>query len=189
MKKIILGITGASGALYAKRFIDVMADQSELHVVCSKSSHLVFQEELDLSLGDFLKSHESVTVHKIGDYLSPLASGSNIFDAFIILPCSMKTLGQISHGVGDTLLTRIGDICLKERRQMIMVPRESPLSVVNLENMLRISQMGGIILPAAPGFYHKPEKIEDLIDFMIQRVCQLAGIKLKLVNSWKAEDE
>jgi flavin prenyltransferase len=188
MRKIVLGITGASGAIYAKRFLDLCQSRCELQIVVSDTAPIVFKEELDLDLESYLKDLSGVLVHENHDFLSPVASGSNPFDAFIVLPCSMKTLGQVRHGVGSTLLTRIADICLKERRKLIMVPREAPYSVVHLENMLRISELGGIITPASPGFYHRPEKIMDLVDFVVERVAGLAGIQLGLVKPWKCEE-
>ena len=128
-----------------------------------------------------------VEVHERSNFLSPIASGSNPFDAYIVMPCSMKTLGQIRAGVGESLLTRVGDIALKERRPLILVPREAPLSSVHLENMLRISDLGGMIVPASPGFYHRPQTVVDLVDFIIERVARLAQINLGIVKPWKSE--
>jgi flavin prenyltransferase len=187
MKKIILGITGASGALYAKRFLELLQDRCELHVIYSSTAPVVFLEELDLNLEELLSQYPHVNVHDQNDFLSPIASGSNPFDAYVILPCSMKTLGQIRHGVGGSLLTRVGDICLKERRTLILVPREAPFSSIHLENMLRISDLGGMIVPAAPGFYHRPQTILDLVDFVVERVARLAGLELGRIKPWKAE--
>jgi len=188
MKRIIVGITGASGAPYARRLLELLDGHVELHVVCSTTSSLVFKEELDESLSDFLASLKSVEIHGHKNFLSPIASGSNKFDATVIVPCSMKTLGQVATGVGETLLTRVCDIALKERRQLIMVPREAPFSTVHLENMLRISQVGGIILPAAPGFYHKPTEVADVIDFIVNRILLLLDLPIEVVKPWKAEN-
>jgi 4-hydroxy-3-polyprenylbenzoate decarboxylase len=185
VRKIILGLTGASGACYAKRLVEVLSPQVDLHLVHSRTAPLVFHEELGLNLSGWLKE-QKVTVHGISDFLSPLASGSNRFDGYVVIPCSMKTLSQIAHGVGETLLTRVGDIALKERRKMILVAREAPYSTVHLENMLRISQMGGIIFPASPGFYHDPQTIEDLVDFVVSRVIQLLDLPQELVKPWKS---
>ena len=188
MKKIIVGITGASGAPYAKRLLEILDGQVELHVVYSTTSPLVFHEEIGGSLKDFLDSLKSVSLHNHKNFLSPIASGSNKFDATVIVPCSMKTLGQVATGVGETLLTRVCDIALKERRQLIMVPREAPFSTVHLENMLRISQVGGIILPAAPGFYHKPKNVADIVDFIVNRILLLLDLPIEIVKPWKAEN-
>jgi len=188
MKKIILGITGASGAIYAKRFVELCHSQCELHIIYSKTAPLVFEEELDLHLGEFLSNFPGITIHERSNFLSPIASGSNPFEAYVVLPCSMKTLGQIRHGVGENLITRVGDIALKERRGLILVPREAPFSSVHLENMLRISDLGGMIVPASPGFYHRPQSILDLVDFVVERVARLAGLNLGVIKPWKAED-
>ena len=185
MKKIILGITGASGAVYAKRILEVTQGHCHLDIVASQSSHLVFQEELNMSLNSLLESYEHVQVHDYKNFLSPLASGSNDFDAYIIAPCSMKTMGQIRYGTGETLLTRVGDIAFKERRKMLLLVREAPFSTVHLENMLRISEMGAIIFPASPGFYHNPQSIDHLVDFIVGRVLQTVGLDIKLTKSWK----
>lgn len=189
MKKIIMGMTGASGAPYAKRMIEVLKGQCDLHLVYSKTAPLVFSEEVHEDLGGFLREQSHVKVHKLGDFLSPLASGSNSFDAYLMLPCSMKTLGQVAHGTGETLLTRIADIALKERRRLVMVTREAPYSEVHLQNMLSITRMGGIIFPASPGFYHCPKTIEDMVDFVVARVLQLIGLEQSLVKPWKAQEE
>ncbi|PCJ20054.1 MAG: aromatic acid decarboxylase [Candidatus Cloacimonadota bacterium] len=185
MKKIILGITGASGAIYAKRILEVTAGHCELDVIASQSSNLVFQEELDIDLDDLLKSYKHVKVHDYKNFLSPLASGSNDFDAYLVAPCSMKTMGQIRFGIGETLLTRVGDIAFKERRKMLLLVREAPFSTVHLENMLRISEMGAIIFPASPGFYHNPQDINSLVDFIVGRVLKTIGLDIKLTKSWK----
>ncbi|MCO4782379.1 MAG: UbiX family flavin prenyltransferase [Candidatus Cloacimonetes bacterium] len=185
MKRIVLGITGASGAVYAKRIMEASQGHCNLDVVASPSAHLVFKEELDIDLGDLLKQFDHITVHKYKNFLSPLASGSNHFDAYIVAPCSMKTMGQIRHGIGDNLLTRVGDIAFKERRKMLLLVREAPFSTVHLENMLRISEMGAIIFPASPGFYHNPQTIDNLVDFVVGRVLSTVGLDIKLTKSWK----
>jgi len=187
VKKIIVGVTGASGACYAKRLVEVLSTQVEMHLVHSRTAPLVFHEELGVNLSGWLKE-QKVRVHGISDFLSPLASGSNQFDAYVLIPCSMKTLSQVAHGVGETLLTRVADIALKERRKMIMVAREAPYSTVHLENMLRISQMGGIIFPASPGFYHRPETVGDLVDFVVSRVIQLLDLPQELIKPWMSEN-
>jgi len=185
-KKVVLGITGASGAIYARRFIEVCKDLGELHVVHSQTAPLVFKEELDEDMSAFLKEYEGkVTVHKNKDFLSPLASGSNHFDAYVVMPCSMKTLGQIRSGTGESLLTRIADIAMKERRKLVLVVREAPFSTLMLENMLRISEVGGTILPACPGFYHKPQEIGDLVDFVVGRAMQCVGWG-SITQAWKS---
>jgi 4-hydroxy-3-polyprenylbenzoate decarboxylase len=185
LAKIILGLTGASGSIYAARLIEVLSPLSELHIICSDSGSLVFKEETGQEFTDFIAAHR-LQHHKIDDFFSPLASGSNDFSAFIVCPCSMKSLAAIRHGLADNLILRVADVALKERRKLIIVPRETPLSTIHLENMLNISQMGGIILPAAPGFYHKPLQVQELVDFVVERICRLSGINANLLPGWRS---
>jgi 4-hydroxy-3-polyprenylbenzoate decarboxylase len=121
---------------------------------------------------------------EIGDLFAPIASGSFYVDGMVILPCSMSTLGKIAHGIGDNLLTRAADVSMKERRNFVLVPRETPLSSTHLRNMLALSEMGITILPAMPGFYHKPKTLEDIVDGIVGRVMRSLGVENHLYYEW-----
>lgn len=173
-KKLLVGVTGASGSVYAKMILDVLhhQDQVQTDVVLSKTAEQVWAYELGTpSFNDY-----SFRSFAPDDLFAPPASGSAGYDAMIIIPCSMGTLGRIASGVSSCLMTRAADVILKERRKLILVTREAPLSKIHLQNMLQISDNGGIICPAAPGFYHHPETIEQLLSNTIERVLSLAGI-------------
>jgi 4-hydroxy-3-polyprenylbenzoate decarboxylase len=182
--KLIVGITGASGAPYVKRFLEVVSLHALIEVVASPTGVQVFSEETGEDLKVFLDSL-NIPLHDNSSYYNELASGSNEFDAMLVFPCTMGTLSRISCGISDTLLTRVADVALKERRKLILLTREAPLSIIHLENQLRISKMGGIIFPLSPAFYHKPEEIGDMIDFVVERVCDQLNLHPGLINGWK----
>ncbi len=182
--KIILGVTGASGSILAKRFLE-FAD-AEIHLVISSNSDQVIEYETG-------KGSESLKeladyVYKDQDVAAKISSGSFIFKAMVIMPCSMNTLAKVSSGISDSLITRAAAVALKERRKLILVPREMPLSQIALENMIRITNAGGIIAPAMPAFYTKPENVMDMVDFIVGRVMDLCGLDNSLVKRWKAEE-
>jgi 4-hydroxy-3-polyprenylbenzoate decarboxylase len=176
-KKIILAVTGASGSAYAgllMREIALLADQiSEAGVVFSKTALKVWEHELNTSpvVPGIFKQYAP------DDFFSPLASGSSGFDSMIICPCSMGTLGRIANGISDDLITRAADVMLKEKRNLIMVPRETPYNLLHIRNMERLLLAGALILPATPSFYSKPADIEALLMTVIERVLVHAGFK------------
>ena len=165
MKKIVVGITGASGSIYAKRLIEVLVDKGILvYVVATEKGKQVFNYELSLNLDKWIdelsNTYSNIKLEDNNNLFSGVASGSNKYDAVIILPCSMGTLAEISHGLSKNLLCRCADVALKEGRKLIIVPRETPLNTIHLENMCRLSKMGVGIIPAMPAFYHHPNSIE-----------------------------
>ncbi|MBE0648791.1 MAG: UbiX family flavin prenyltransferase [Bacteroidales bacterium] len=174
-KKIIVGITGASGALYGKLLLDRLAglgDQvTECGVIFSATSLPVWEYEL----GSFDPADVPFRIYDPGDFFAPMASGSAGFDTMIIAPCSMGTLGRIASGVSNDLMTRAADVMLKERRQLILVTREAPLSLIHIRNMKTVTEAGGIICPASPSFYSKPKTIEELAMTVVDRALSLAG--------------
>ncbi|NHI94143.1 MAG: UbiX family flavin prenyltransferase [Candidatus Lokiarchaeota archaeon] len=178
--RIIFCITGASGVIYAQRCLEFLKDKAEIHLIISNAAKIVMEKELKKTTCDF----ESL-VHKtydVNDIQAPLASSSLHFDAVLIVPCSMKTLGMIANGIASNLITRTSDVALKEGRKLILMPREAPYSLIHLENMIKIKRAGGVVLPASPGFYHKPENISDLVNFMVGKVCQQLGIKQDFIK-------
>ena len=182
--KIIVGITGASGSIYATRLIDVLIEkQCEVHVVATNSGWQVLEYECGVTKTDLKK--KVLSVHEVDNIGASIASGSFKTDAMVILQCSMKTLGCIANGISDNLLIRAADVMLKENRPLLIVPRETPLNAIHLENMLKLSKIGVRIIPAAPGFYHKPQKLEDLIDMMVGKICDSLGVEHNLFARWK----
>jgi 4-hydroxy-3-polyprenylbenzoate decarboxylase len=168
VKRFILAITGASGVAYATRLFACLRGQAELHVVVSERGAELLQIELGLKASHF--SGEGVTLHKNTRINSAIASGSFRADAMVIVPASMGTLGRIAAGVSETLIERAADVMLKEKRKLIVVPRETPFSTVHLRNLLALDQAGVLVLPASPGFYQSPKTVEDLVDFVVARI-------------------
>jgi flavin prenyltransferase len=175
--KLIIGITGASGAVYGKLLLEkvnVLKDQvAECGVVFSDNARAVWAYEL----GSFDEKQVPFHLYRPDDFFAPLASGSAGYDAMIICPCSMGTLGRIASGVSSDLLTRAADVMLKERKRLILVPREMPYNLIHLNNMKLLSEAGAILCPASPSFYSKPATIEDLVMTVVDRALTLAGFE------------
>jgi len=192
MKKIILGLTGASGSVYFSRLAQQLSQQEvELHLIASQLGEKVLQYETGVGLQDQLKrwskNSARVILEDNSNLFSSAASGSSRFDAMAIVPCSMSTLAKLAHGVSDTLLTRAADVMLKERRKLVLVPREMPFSTLHLKNMTELSQLGATILPAMPGFYGRPETMDDLIDFVVGKILDSLEIENQLYKRWEGQ--
>jgi len=223
-KDVVLAMTGASGAIYAVRLLDVLvAAGYNVHLSISPAAKIVLEQELDLkvdldafdprtlmlSSGDAsdskiemmrtmagISTQESnvlsfdfgeqgeIIYHHYQDLMAPIASGSFITTGMVICPCSGSTLGAVVHATGDNLIHRAADVHLKERRKLILVPRETPLSTVQLDNMKRASEVGAVVLPAMPGFYHGVKSIRDLVDFVVGRICDQLGVVNTLIKRW-----
>jgi 4-hydroxy-3-polyprenylbenzoate decarboxylase len=177
-RKIVLAVTGASGAIYAsvlsRKLREIKNQLDEVAVVFSTNAKHIWDYELKESFEPVFPFH----VYEKGDFYAPFASGSSSFDTLIVCPCSMGTLGRIAHGISDDLITRTADVMLKERRKMILVPRETPFSLIHLENMKTITLAGGIICPAIPSFYSKPETLEQAVETVVERILNLAGFNI-----------
>ena len=195
-----VAITGASGVIYGVRLVRFLLEKKIAHyLTLSESAAAVLKEELDLDLGERSQwkqrliqylgkgSDQWVCYLDEKDLTAPISSGSHSIKAMAIVPCSMSTLSGIACGSSSNLIERAGDVSLKERRKLILVPRETPLSAVHLENMLKLARLGAHIVPAAPAYYHRPKRIEDMVDFIAGRVLDLLGIKHDLFKRWKAE--
>ncbi|EMK15920.1 polyprenyl P-hydroxybenzoate and phenylacrylic acid decarboxylase [Leptospira kirschneri serovar Bim str. 1051] len=196
--KLVLGIAGASGSIYAKRFIKALfTTEGTTFLVCSNASLRVFREEMKCKVSsskellDFIVSKYKIqtTRHKFEirsftDIGADIASGSNFWKAMVILPCSMKMIASINAGLTENLIERAADVTLKERRNLIVVPRETPYNRIHLKNMLELHDAGGIILPASPGFYQLPKTLEDLGDFISEKIFKLLGMELNLYPPW-----
>jgi len=178
-------MTGATGAIYGKRILEVLRDDGgyETHLVVSDAGALNIQYELGIkrsAMGDLADK-----VHRIDDIAAPIASGGFKTDGMIIAPCSMKTLAAIAHGFGDNLISRAADVILKERRRLVVVPREAPLNLAHVRNMVSLTEMGAIIYPPVPAFYAKPVTISDLVDETVGRVLSLLDIQTQgLYRPW-----
>ncbi len=193
---IVLGVTGASGAIYSRRLLHVLLDTDcDVHLSVSPSGKAVFEQELsealnldDFSVEQFLGTATPLpgrlTYHHYKNLMAPIASGSFLTSAMVICPCSGSTLSAVTHAMGDNLIHRAAEVHLKERRKLVVVPRESPLSLPQLKNMQAIHEAGAVVLPASPGFYHNPESIDDLVDFVVSRICDQLNITNELVGRW-----
>lgn len=184
--KILVAITGASGALYAQRLLDNLdARRHEIHVVLSNYAQVVLGQELP----EGLKLPEGVRAHSLKSMNAPFASGSNPVDAMVVIPCTMGTLGRIAHGFSEDVLLRAADVTLKEKRKLILVPRETPLSLVHVKNFELLLLAGATILPANPSFYHRPATVEQVADTVVGRVLDHLGIEHNLAPRWGEEKE
>lgn len=181
--KILLAITGASGAIYARQFIDFIKAQNhiQLLVTASQNAHRVFQEELDLNLSDYWPQ-----VYSPKNFDVPYVSGSAKLDAMVILPCSSGTLGRIAHGISTDAISRAADVFLKEKRQLIICPRETPLNLIQLRNLTTLAEAGATILPAMPSFYSGQKTIEDVAHSVVARILDHLGIENDLMKRWKS---
>ena len=180
---MVVAITGASGAIYGKRLLEVLHDKKvETHLVVSKVAEKVIEHELETTKRSLEKLADHI--YDVDDLTAPLLSGSFKTDGMVIIPCSMKTVAGIAHGYSDNLILRAADVTLKERRKLILVPRETPLNVIHLRNLLELSKQGVAIIPAMPAFYHKPKKIDALVDYVVGKVLDCLDIEHKLFRRW-----
>ncbi|MCS7090262.1 MAG: UbiX family flavin prenyltransferase [Verrucomicrobiota bacterium] len=184
--KFLVAITGASGALYAQRLLDHLDPvRHEIHVVLSRYAPQV----IDTELPGGLRLPPGARLHNPRSMNAPFASGSNPPDAMVIIPCTMGTLGRIAHGYSEDLLLRAADVVLKERRKLILVPRETPLNLIHVRNFELLLQAGAIILPANPAFYTRPSTVEAVVDTVVARVLDHLGVPHDLVPRWAEEPE
>jgi len=195
-RPVVVAITGASGAPYAVRLLDaLLAADRPVQLIVSKHGFRLLSTEMDLGAVDALRTRAGaenwdrlVTVFDDADRGAAPASGSARNAGMVICPCSMGTLSAIAAGSSRSLVERAADVALKERRRLVLVPRETPLSAIHLENMLRVTRAGAIVMPAAPGFYHKPKRIDDLVDFIVARVLDHLDVPNTLVPRWGGDD-
>ena len=194
---IVLAMTGASGAAYSLRLLKILRGLGKtVHLTISPSAAQVLREEAGLIVsldrfdpavfGDFGAGR--LIFHHHADFSSGIASGSFLTAGMVIAPCSMSTLGAIANGITTNLITRAADVHLKERRKLILVPRETPLSLIHLDNMVQVTRAGAVVLPAMPGWYHRPSTLDDLIDFVAGRICDQLGLPNRLTSRWGEAD-
>lgn len=197
LNTVTLALSGASGMAYGLRLLEcLLAADLQVTLLVSQAAHIVAKQELGVALparaGDLEKQLSEgldvrdgqLRVFGREDWNAPVASGSNPADAMVVCPCSMGTLAAIAHGLSDNLIERAADVMLKEQKKLILVPREAPFSTLHLENMLALSRMNAVILPANPGFYHRPQSVEDIVDFIVARILDQLGIQHALMARW-----
>lgn len=194
MKKIIIGITGASGSAYFLRVMEVLSQQElEIHLVASDQGRKVLTYETGVILEEqaqlWNKNRADIILEDNENLFSPVASGSFRCDAMVILPCSMSTVAEIAGGITKTLLTRAADVMIKERRRLVLVPRETPLSTIHLKKMAELSQLGVTILPAMPGFYGHPQTLDEIIGFVAGKVLDSLEIENDCYQRWQGNYE
>lgn len=183
-KRLIIAITGATGAIYGMRLLEVLAEipEVETHLVISDAGLLNLQQELQMNRSQI--EVLSDVAHHVRDVGATIASGSFQADGMIISPCSMRTLAAVAHGLSDNLITRAADVMLKERRRLILMVRETPFNLAHLRNMTSVSEMGGIIYPPLPCFYHRPQTIAEMVDHTVSRALDLLGVPNLLAPRW-----
>ena len=199
-RTITLAITGASGAQYGLRLLQcLLASDCKVYLMLSSAAEVVIRTETDLDLPEDIAGQQAFLEQLYGadeeqlqllakdDWFAPVASGSSSPSSMVICPASGGTLSAIAHGASNNLIERAADVALKERRQLIVVPREAPYSQIHLENMLKLTQMGAIVLPASPGFYMQPQTINELVDFIVARILDQLGIAQNLMPRWGEE--
>jgi polyprenyl P-hydroxybenzoate/phenylacrylic acid decarboxylase-like protein len=188
-KRIVVGVSGASGAVYAQRFVrQLVAAAVEVHLVVSPLGQRLLHDELGMEGIDLDalagRADHGMTLHHWRDVGAPIASGSFLHDGMVIVPCSNNTLGAVASGMSDNLLHRAANVTLKERRKLVLCHRETPLSLIEIRNMEQVTQAGGIICPANPGFYMLPQSIDELVDFMVGRLLDLVDVEHELATRW-----
>jgi 4-hydroxy-3-polyprenylbenzoate decarboxylase len=184
--RIVVAITGASGVLYAQRLLDNLDPREhEVHVVLSNYAQAVISEELPAGL----QLKKGVSTHNLKSMNAPFASGSNAPDAMVVIPCTLGTLGRIAHGYSEDVLLRAADVVLKEKKKLILVPRETPLNLVHIKNFELLALAGATIMPANPSFYTLPKSIEQVVDTVVARVLDHIGVPNNLAPRWQAERE
>ncbi|SNX59401.1 4-hydroxy-3-polyprenylbenzoate decarboxylase [Nitrosomonas ureae] len=197
---ITLALTGASGMPYGIRLLEMLLQKDkQVNLLYSKVAQIVAQQEMNFTLPANAKEAEALFIRQFHardgqlrvfgreEWFAPIASGSNPADAMVICPCTMGTLAAIAAGMSQNLIERAADVVLKENRLLIIVPREMPFSVIHLENMLKLARAGTVILPPNPGFYHRPETIQDMVDFVVARILDHLGVDHALMARWGAE--
>ena len=183
--KIVVGVTGASGIIYAQRLLDCLdARENEVHLLISNYAQAVIAQECPQGLN----VPEGVQTHSIKSMNAPFASGSNAADAMAVIPCSMGTMGRIAHGLSEDVMLRTADVMLKEKKKLILVPRETPFNLLQIRNMELLLLAGAVILPANPAFYSKPQTIQEVADTVVARVLDHIGVPNNLSPRWKEQE-
>jgi flavin prenyltransferase len=197
VKTITLAFTGASGMPYGMRLLECLLQSGQrVHLVYSMAAQIVARQEMDMVLPNRPQDAERELCERLGkfsgelhvfgrdDWYAPMASGSNPGDAMVICPCTMGTLAKVAAGISDDLIARAADVMIKEKRTLILAPREMPFSVIHLENMLKLAKAGAVIMPPNPGFYYQPGSVQDMVDFVVARILDHLGVANTLLPKW-----
>jgi 4-hydroxy-3-polyprenylbenzoate decarboxylase len=183
-KRLVIGVTGATGAVYGLRLLEMLREEEgwESHLIVSQAGALGINEELPVSLRDF--EARADVVHNVRNIGATIASGSFAAEGMVIAPCSMKTLAAVAHGLADNLIARAADVMLKERRRLVLMARETPLNLAHIRNMAAVTEMGAIIFPPVPAFYARPSTLDDIVDHSCMRVLDLFGVRRNPNGRW-----
>ena len=185
-KKIILAITGASGSIYAVQFLKCLQqDDIEIHAIISNAGRLVLKHELGLTSDDL--QQYVFEWYKADDFTAPMSSGSSKFDAMVVLPCTMGSLGAVANGIAKNLIHRAADVILKEKKPLLLAVRETPLNRIHLENMVKVHDAGATVCPPMPSFYHHPESLEEMATFFAGRLADIIGIDVPGLKRWQGK--
>jgi 4-hydroxy-3-polyprenylbenzoate decarboxylase len=188
MGDVVVGISGASGAVYGQRLVEVLVDMGKtVRLVVTDSGRLTLQHECQTT-PEAMAEHERVILEDARNVGAKSASGSAKIDAVVICPCSGTTIGKLAAGISDNLVTRSAIVAMKERRHLVIVPREAPYATVHLENMAKISAWGTVVIPASPGFYNHPTSIDDMVDFIVARILDQIGLEHQLGRRWTGDE-
>ena len=192
MNPVVVGISGASGSMMALATVEeLLRRDTPTALVCSNAGRLVWQEELDVSFTETLavwQEHPKFTFYPINDLRAPIASGTYPTSGMVMVPASMNSIASVANGLSSNLLLRAADVCLKENRRLVLVPRESPLHSIHLENMLKLARMGAVVLPPEPAFYLKPQSVEDVVRFIVGRIMVALNIDEALPNDLQYQE-
>jgi 4-hydroxy-3-polyprenylbenzoate decarboxylase len=192
MKKYIVCITGASGTIYGIRLLEELSKNNKVYLIISDNGFVVMERELKIKKTEFIKNlNENVKIFSNRDIAAPIASGSRVVETegVIIAPCSMGTLSSISNGIASNLIHRVADVSLKERKKLFLLIREMPYSLIHINNMKKITESGGIVASASPGFYHFPKTVDDLINFVVGKILDIFNVKHSLYKKWREDED
>jgi 4-hydroxy-3-polyprenylbenzoate decarboxylase len=192
MKKYIVCITGASGTIYGIRLLEELSKNNKVYLIISDNGFVVMERELKIKKTEFIKNlNENVKIFSNRDIAAPIASGSRVVETegVIIAPCSMGTLSSISNGIASNLIHRVADVSLKERKKLFLLIREMPYSLIHINNMKKITESGGIVASASPGFYHFPKTVDDLINFVVGKILDSFNVKHSLYKKWREDED
>ncbi|MGI0080377.1 MAG: UbiX family flavin prenyltransferase [Nitrososphaerales archaeon] len=184
VRRVVIGITGGSGVIYGIRLLEILKkNRIETYLIVSPSASITIKAETDYKQ-EYLEKLTTKSF-RFNDISAPTSSGSFLFDAMVVIPCSMHTLGAIASGTADNLITRSAEVALKERRTLILVPRETPMTLIHLENMVRVAKAGAVVVPAMPAFYHRPKSVDDIVNHLVGKILDLLGIEHDLFKRWQ----
>ena len=192
MKKFIVCITGASGAIYGVRLVEELSKKHFVYLIVSNNGYVVLDREMGIKKEDFIKKlNKNIKLFQPYDIAASIASGSRVIETegVIIAPCSLGTLSAVANGLSQNLIHRVADVALKERKKLFLLIREMPLSLVHIENMKKVTMSGGIVSVASPGFYHKPKTVEDIVNFVVGKILDNFGVEHSLYKRWRSDED